>query len=45
MIMNNEKKKLSWNRKRRLTRNNKMGENMKVLLNEIKSEKKKRIKI
>ena len=39
--MNNEKK-LSRNRERRLASNIKMGENMKLLLNKIKSEKKEK---
>ena len=42
--MNNENKKLSRNRKRRIDRKNKIDENMKFLLNKIKSEKRKRIK-
>ena len=42
--MNNENKKLSRNRKRRIQRKNKIDENMKLLLNKIKSEKRKRNK-
>ena len=44
MIINNENKKLSRNRKRRIDRKNKNDENMKLLLNKIKSEKRKRNK-
>ena len=44
MIMDNETKKLSRNRKRRLERKNKMSSDMKLLLNKIKSEKKKKNK-
>ena len=40
MIMNNENKRLSRNRKRRIERKNKMHDNMKLLLNKIKTEKK-----
>ena len=40
MIINNEKKKLSRNRKRRIKRKSKMNDDMKLLLNKIKSEKK-----
>ena len=42
--MNNENKKLSRNRKRRIERNIKMDNDMKLLLNEIKTEKKKKNK-
>ena len=41
--MNNENKKLSHNRKRRTNRRNKTNDDMKLLLNEIKSEKKIKI--
>ena len=44
MIINNENKKLSKNRKRRITRTLNMNNDMKLLLNKIKSEKKKRNK-
>ena len=40
MIINNETKKLSRNRKRRIDRRNKIDDDMKLLLNKIKSEKK-----
>ena len=42
--MNNENKKLSRNRKRRIERKSKIDNNMKLLLNKIKSEKKKKNK-
>ena len=42
VIMNKENKKLSRNRKRRIERKNKMGDDMKLLLNKIKSEKRKK---
>ena len=42
--MNNENKKLSRNRKRRIERKNKIDDNMKLILNKIKTEKKKRNK-
>ena len=42
MIINNENKKLSRNRKRRIERKSKIDKNMKLLLNKIKSEKKKK---
>ena len=42
MIINNENKKLSWNRKRRIERNIKMDNEMKSLLNKTKSEKKEK---
>ena len=42
MIINNENKKLSRNRKRRIQRKNKINDDMKLLLNKIKSEKRKR---
>ena len=45
MIINNENKKLSRNRKRRIDRKNKINNDMKLLLNKIKSEKKKKVKI
>ena len=44
MIINNETKKLSRNRKRRIERKNKINNDMKLLLNKIKSEKKKKYK-
>ena len=44
MIMNDENKKLSRNRKRRIERKIKMDDRMKLLLNKIKSEKKKKNK-
>ena len=44
MINNNETKKLSRNRKRRIERKNKISDDMKLLLNKIKSEKKKKYK-
>ena len=40
MIMNNENKNLSRNTKRRIHRRNKINDDMKLLLNKIKSEKK-----
>ena len=40
MIINNENKKLSRNRKRRIERKSKIDNNMKLILNKIKSEKK-----
>ena len=43
-IINNENKKLSQNRKRRNQRKNKIDDNMKSLLNKIKTEKRKRNK-
>ena len=42
LIIDNENKKLSRNRKRRIDRKNKIDDNMKLLLNKIKSEKKKK---
>ena len=45
MIINNETKKLSRNRKRRIARKLNMNNEMKLLLNKIKSEKKRKIKI
>ena len=42
--MNNENKKLSRNRKRRIERKNKMGDDVKLLFKKIKSEKRKRNK-
>ena len=44
MIMNNENKKLSGNRKRRIERIFKMDDKMKLLLNKIKAERKKKVK-
>ena len=44
VIINNENKKLSRNRKRRIERKNKISDDMKLLLNKIKSEKKKKNK-
>ena len=44
MIINNETKKISRNRKRRINRKNKISSDMKLLLNKIKSEKKKKNK-
>ena len=44
MIINNENSKLSRNRKRRIDRRIKIIDDMKLLLNKIKSEKKKKIK-
>ena len=44
MIINNEIKKLSRNRKRRIERNFKMNDEMKSILNKIKLEKKKKSK-
>ena len=41
MIIDNENKKLSRNRKRRIDRKNKINDDLKLLLNKIKSEKKK----
>ena len=45
MIINNETKKLSRNRKRRINRKNKIISDMKLILNKIKSEKKKKKKL
>ena len=42
--MNNENKKLSRNRRRRIIRKNKINDDLKLLLNKIKSEKKKKYK-
>ena len=44
LIIDNENKKLSRNRKRRIERKNKLNDDMKILLNKIKSEKKKKNK-
>ena len=44
MIINNENKKLSRNTKRRINRKNKSNDDMKLILNKIKSEKKKKYK-
>ena len=43
-MTNNENKKLSRNRKRRIDRKNKLNDDMRLLLNKIKSEKKKKNK-
>ena len=45
MIMNNENKKLSRKRKRRNEGRRKIDDNMKLLINKIKTEKKKKIEI
>ena len=45
MVTINENKNLSRNRKRRIERRNKINNDMKLLLNKIKSEKKKIEKI
>ena len=42
MIMNNENKILSRNRKRRIGRQNKLNDDIKLLLKKIKSEEKKK---
>ena len=42
--MNNENKKISKNRGRRIQRKIKMDSNIKLLLNRVKTEKKKKIK-
>ena len=42
VIIDNENKKLSRNRKKRIERESKINDNMKLLLNKIKSEKKKK---
>ena len=44
MIINNENKKLSRNRKRRIDRKNKINNDLKILLSKIKSEKIKKNK-
>ena len=44
MIIDNENKKLSRNRKRRIDRKNKINNDMKLLLNKFKTEKKKKNK-
>ena len=44
MIIDNENKKLSRNRKKRIERRNKINDDMKLLLNKIKTEKKKKNK-
>ena len=41
--MNNENKKISRNRKRRIERKIKMDDDMKSLLNKIKTEKKRKV--
>ena len=43
MIINNETKKLSRNRKRRIARKLNMSDDMKSILNKIRSEKTKKI--
>ena len=45
MILNNENKKLSRNRKRRIERRNITNDDIKLILNKTKSEKKKKYKI
>ena len=45
LIIDNENKKLSRNTKRRINRRNKVSDDMKLLLNKIKSEKKKKNKM
>ena len=42
MIIDNENKKISRNRKRRIDRSNKTNDDMKLLLKKIKLEKKKK---
>ena len=42
MILNNENKKLSRKRKRRIDRRKKINNDLKIILNKIKSEKKKK---
>ena len=42
MIMNNENNKLSRNRKKRIDRRSKINNDMKLLINKIRSEKKKK---
>ena len=44
LIIDNENKKLSRNRKRRIERKNKLNDDVKLLINKIKSEKKKKNK-
>ena len=44
LIIDNENKKLSHNRKRRIERKSKLSDDMKILLNKIKSEKRKKNK-
>ena len=44
VILNNENKNLSRNRKRRIERKSKLNDDMKLILNKIKSEKKKKNK-
>ena len=44
MIIENENKKLSRNRKKRIERRNKINDDMKLLLNKIKTEKEKKNK-
>ena len=45
MVINNENKKLSRIKKRRIERKNKINNDMKLLLNKIKSEKKKKNRV
>ena len=45
MIINNENRKLSRNTKRRIIHRNRINDDMKLSLNKIKSEKKRKIKI
>ena len=45
LIIDNENEKLSRNRKRRIKRRSKINDDMKLLINKIKSEKRKRIKL
>ena len=45
MIINNENKKLSRNKKRRIERKIKIDDNMKLISNKIKTEKKRKLKI
>ena len=44
MIIDNENKKLSRNRKRRIEQKNKIGHNMKVLLKKLKQRRKRKTK-
>ena len=45
MIINNETKKLSRNRKRRIERKNKISGDMKLLLKKLNQKRKRKIKI
>ena len=45
LIIDNENKKLSRNRKRRIDRRNEINDDMKLLIVKYKSEKRKKIKI